>query len=400
MKKLFTLMAAALFAVGASAQTSWNFSEWELGDITETKVKDGLTVTATADAKVSIDGSNKTVDEIKYTQRLKTGGSGSAESRTLSFAVDGACKIEVVLCSASSGEDRKLNVCASKYDKETYLAQLDAKMGDPVKQTYEYTGAATTIYLGSYNSGINIYAIYVTPTTVEGGDQPGEGGDQPGEGGDEPGEGGETEDVAPILIKDATTEGQLVAPEAVADPANAENHCIKVASPANAENEWDAQIFISAPEAFNDGDEIVLTMNIKADAAQEKAGCQIHTTPGEYQHWQATGEANFTTAWTEYEGKYTVTKAEEGSDGVGAQTLAFNLSVKGGEANNLYFDDIVLTVNGKEVINEPFGDAVAAGIIVVKTQAENGAIYNLAVQKVNENYKGIVIMNGNKYIQK
>ena len=30
----------------------------------------------------------------------------------------------------------------------------------------------------------------------------------------------------------------------------------------------------------------------------------------------------------------------------------------------------------------------------------NGAIYNLAGQKVNENYKGIVIKNGKKYIQK
>ena len=40
------------------------------------------------------------------------------------------------------------------------------------------------------------------------------------------------------------------------------------------------------------------------------------------------------------------------------------------------------------------------GINVVKTQVENGVIYNLAGQKVDQNYKGIVIMNGKKYMQK
>ena len=163
MKKIFTLIAFALLAGGVSAQTSWNFSDWEAKDYSETVTIDGLTVTATADAKVTIDGSNKTVDEIKYTQRLKTGGSGGENSRTLSFAVDGACKVDVVLCSASGSDNRLLNVCAGTYKKEEYLAQLDAVAGDPVKQTYTYTGEATTIYLGSYNSGINIYAIYVTP---------------------------------------------------------------------------------------------------------------------------------------------------------------------------------------------------------------------------------------------
>ena len=40
------------------------------------------------------------------------------------------------------------------------------------------------------------------------------------------------------------------------------------------------------------------------------------------------------------------------------------------------------------------------GINVAKTQVENGAIYSINGQKVDANYKGIVIMNGKKYIQK
>ena len=44
------------------------------------------------------------------------------------------------------------------------------------------------------------------------------------------------------------------------------------------------------------------------------------------------------------------------------------------------------------------GDATA--IKTVKKVAENGAIYNLAGQKVNASYKGVVIKDGKKYIQK
>ena len=46
-------------------------------------------------------------------------------------------------------------------------------------------------------------------------------------------------------------------------------------------------------------------------------------------------------------------------------------------------------------------DKDATGIEAVKAdQKFNGAIYNLAGQKVNENYKGVVIQNGKKFIQK
>ena len=41
------------------------------------------------------------------------------------------------------------------------------------------------------------------------------------------------------------------------------------------------------------------------------------------------------------------------------------------------------------------------GIKTVKAGAtENGAIYNLAGQKVDENYKGVVIQNGKKVVVK
>ena len=45
-------------------------------------------------------------------------------------------------------------------------------------------------------------------------------------------------------------------------------------------------------------------------------------------------------------------------------------------------------------------EAGTAGINSVKATAENTAIYNLAGQQVDKNYKGVVIQNGKKMIQK
>lgn len=91
----------ALSAIGASGQgvQEWNFSTWDAGDYTETFTKDGLTLYATTKKDIKVDGSKKTVDGIKYTQRLKFGGTGGFEksgepsNRVISFAVSGKCDI-------------------------------------------------------------------------------------------------------------------------------------------------------------------------------------------------------------------------------------------------------------------------------------------------------------------
>ena len=36
----------------------------------------------------------------------------------------------------------------------------------------------------------------------------------------------------------------------------------------------------------------------------------------------------------------------------------------------------------------------------IKVEQKNGAIYNVAGQKVNAGYKGLIIMNGNKFVNK
>lgn len=158
------LMALCVFTAGAYADTTtWNFSNWDTGEITSTMTKDGLTVTA----NVTIDGSTKTVDGVTYTKRLKTGGTGNADSRSLNFAVTGPARITVIGCSANSDNNRVLNISyGSSYGQNSLgtMTMLGSNNGDMVAQTIEYTGeSATTIFMGSANSGINLYAISWEP---------------------------------------------------------------------------------------------------------------------------------------------------------------------------------------------------------------------------------------------
>lgn len=165
----FLLIAMLCLCITSTkAETiSWNFSDWTIGDIMSTTTINGLTVAASSDKKVTVDENNKTVTtqaagEQSYTKRLKLNGTGTATTQNVSFAVTGACTIEVVAQSGNSEDTRTLNICAGSYDKDHPTTTMSIPGVAPVATTYQYTGGATTLYIASANSGINLYAIYVT----------------------------------------------------------------------------------------------------------------------------------------------------------------------------------------------------------------------------------------------
>lgn len=173
MKKIFTLLTMALLAIGASAQTHWNFSEWEAKNYTENVTKDGLTLYA-GDGKDSennkenenivIEANTKTLDGTTYTKRLKTGGKINENgTRALSFAVEGPKKITFYAASSSGSADRTLWIGTSLDDAPT----ADNAVGTltigstAAAYVYNYTGDAATLYVGSLSGGINFYGIKV-----------------------------------------------------------------------------------------------------------------------------------------------------------------------------------------------------------------------------------------------
>ena len=162
--------------------------------------------------------------------------------------------------------------------------------------------------------------------------------------------------------------------------------CATVYATGAAENEWDAQFFIYAKDyVFKAGDKFKFSMMIKADKEAESSA-QAHVAPGSYLHWTIIGgPVKFTTEWAEY--KF---EGEVPAEADGMQTIAFNLNQDKTLENNYYFDNISWEVEGAPTAIQK--------VQVVK--AENDARYNLAGQKVDAAYKGIVIQNGKKFIQK
>lgn len=167
MKKQLLLVMAFVAGVFTANAQEWNFSDFTAGDIAETTVIDGLTIHASSGKKVSIDGSKKTFEDYSFTQRLKFGGTGGFDAETgepidriLSFPVSGNATITVIGTHASSsGDPRSLMVTAGSKDNE--VGSMEVTPGEITKKEIIYTGEATTIYVYSASSGINLYLLSV-----------------------------------------------------------------------------------------------------------------------------------------------------------------------------------------------------------------------------------------------
>ena len=180
MKKFFTLIAAVAMAASVNAQTEWNFSNWDAKTYSETFTKDGLTLNINKDSKgkdapMTIDSNNKTVDDVKYTQRLKLSGTGSVSDlenlvRVVSFDVEGPGDIYVVAAHASSsGDPRTLKVAAVVDNAMTSLDDISYDVNEIKSFTVKYNqNKAAKILIYSGKSGMNIYDIKFTPSTSTG----------------------------------------------------------------------------------------------------------------------------------------------------------------------------------------------------------------------------------------
>jgi hypothetical protein len=154
----------------------WNFSTSAfnaLGDMAADTTINGLTIFAKDDRKVTVDENSKTLGDLEFTHRLKLNGSGklnedgSAYGRILAFDVEGNTNIRVAAMSASSSSDRVLNIAYGTPDN--VFATFNALAEELTDSVFFYHGDATTIYLYSEDSGVNLYMIHAesVPTNVD-----------------------------------------------------------------------------------------------------------------------------------------------------------------------------------------------------------------------------------------
>ena len=213
-------------------------------------------------------------------------------------------------------------------------------------------------------------------------------------------------------------EGELIElPEINPNPTE-----IVINATAKEANAWDNQFWIVSNEVLPAGTETHLKFSYKATTAA-KSSTQSHENPGNYIHWAAIGDVNFTDEWQEFEADFTVPSEcngqAHGEDGYmnDFKSIAFNLN-EIEEANDYYIKDVVwkLADGTKSLIDQTgtknffvkilgenpheFGKE-DTGINDLKVNTvNNGASFNVAGQQVDENYKGLVIKSGKKLIQK
>ena len=185
---------------------------------------------------------------------------------------------------------------------------------------------------------------------------------------------------------------------------------------------WDNQFWIAANRNLAADEVTVVEFDYVANK-EAKTTTQCHKVGGDekpctYQHWSAIGDVNFTT-----EEQHFVKEFKIAAEADGMRSIAFNLSeikaacdytiknvkwylkndTEGKTLENLI--DATGTKNFWVKIDksDPYQYGTdPSGIINVKKDAvkADGAIYNLAGQRVSKDYKGIVVKNGKKYITK
>ncbi len=226
------------------------------------------------------------------------------------------------------------------------------------------------------------------------------------------------EDKEPIEIKPNETEVVVNAVERDWKPAKT-GEGVEPDTPQDGEEgigtgqDWDNQFFIIGHRALEVGEEVVVAFDYKAEIPA-KVGSQNSKNAGEYLHHVGVGQLDFTTEWQHFEKTIAIPEETKGNQ----NSWTFNLALMKG-ANKYYFKNIVFKTaddteslidmegaadlwvkEGANTSAYPFGTDPDAIRNVTSKDVKTNAIYNLAGQKVNAEYKGVVVKGGNKFIVK
>ncbi len=174
---------------------------------------------------------------------------------------------------------------------------------------------------------------------------------------------------------------------------------------------WDNQFFIVANRELQAGEETVVEFKYFS-TVEAKTTTQCHVGPGEYKFWNCIGDVVFTPEEQTFSKEFTIP-----ADADGMKSIAFNMAeIKG--ACDYTIKDIVwkLKDGSASLIDQtgtknfyvkegagtaPYEFGTTDGISnIVTNNTVSTATYNVAGQRVSNDYKGIVIKNGKKYIVK
>ena len=196
--------------------------------------------------------------------------------------------------------------------------------------------------------------------------------------------------------------------------------------PAGTGQPWDNQFFLVANRVVKAGEATVVKFKYKASVDGATSGTQSHGAPGGYIHWAAIGSLTFGEDWQDFENNFTIPAECDGTEGKEFKSIAFNLAeikaacvyefkdfqwylLDGSLDEGLTYENLIdaegtanfFVKEGAGTSPYQFGTD-PSGIHNVTTGVKNSsaAIYNLSGQRVSNEYKGIVVKSGKKYVVK
>ena len=177
---------------------------------------------------------------------------------------------------------------------------------------------------------------------------------------------------------------------------------------------YDNQFFIIANRSLSAGEVTVVEFDY-VSTVDAKTTTQCHNGPGEYMHWSCIGDVNFKTEEQHFSYKLTVP-----SEADGMKSIAFNMAEIKGACDYTIKNIVWKLEDGTESLIDQTGtknfyvkegagtapyefgtdpENPGTGInSVVNGNAASGNIYNLNGQRVTNNFKGIVVKNGKKFV--
>lgn len=229
-------------------------------------------------------------------------------------------------------------------------------------------------------------------------------------------EGQEEEEKEPVAVY--TYADEITVNGLEREYTEAEAEAAGIEKPENPGQPWDNQFFIVADRVVKAGEATTIKFQYKATVAGATSGTQSHGEPGGYIHWAAIGSLTFEEEWQDFENDFTIPAECDGSEGKQFKSIAFNLAeIKGAcdySFRNVqwYLKDASLDegltyenlISGSTNFykKEGAGTAPYTGItnVTAKNAKVSTATYNIAGQRVNKDYKGLVVKDGKKIVRK
>ena len=362
----------------------WNFSHeafTRFSSFTEDKTIAGLTLTN----GLTIDPNGKEMDGHVFTHRLKFNKNATENYRSVHFTTEGPCNVTIYGMSGNKdATDRNLIVTSGSFDgTKLYNAPI---LGDKLYKVTLEVAEATTIYVYG-NEAINLYGIFVA----------------------EPAE-------SHAAATWDFTQPLSSADEAVlsASPWTYD----ETASPArykNTETLTEKNVQISLGLELTDG------LKFTSTSSDGLTADKVRIFPAKY--LSLNGEKHqIVIEGLAKNDEVNIRFASAADEDAEESERGFNVSNSTPESvtsnNNTDIVEAKLTATadgnmfltttgGVYVyaisINAELPEYVPAGISVINAEAKtatDGAIYNLSGQRVDENYRGVVIKNGKKVVIK